>query len=156
MADLYVLVGIPGSGKSTVAKKAFSGCNCEIIESDALREELYGSAEEQRNPKIIFGEMFRRTMDALKSGKNVCYDATNISPKNRKSLLRSLEQADVCCRKIAIVFDVDPDICKEQNRLRKRVVPDYVIDRMARNLVDPSDSEGWDEVFYIIKKEKNG
>ena len=40
MATLYIMIGIPGAGKTTYAKNSIS--HAEYIGADALRKELYG------------------------------------------------------------------------------------------------------------------
>lgn len=42
MATLYVMVGLPGSGKSYWAKSF----NCPIVSSDTIRKELSGSEDD--------------------------------------------------------------------------------------------------------------
>ena len=81
MGKLIVLVGLPGSGKSTYAKRYKEENNTEeveILSSDALRREMFGYLCQDRNQEL-FSEMFKRTVAFLKENKTVIYDATNIS-----------------------------------------------------------------------------
>ena len=50
---LYMMVGVPGSGKSFIAK----GLNCPIVSSDAIRKELYGSEDDQSHNGEVFNEV---------------------------------------------------------------------------------------------------
>ena len=52
----YVMVGAPGSGKSTYAAKLAKEHNAIIISGDDIRAELYGSADIQGN----WGEIWER------------------------------------------------------------------------------------------------
>ena len=46
MAAMFeMLIGIPGSGKLTYAKKKIDE-GCIVVSSDALRKELYGAVDE--------------------------------------------------------------------------------------------------------------
>lgn len=145
---LVVLVGLPGSGKSTWAKQY--AANCEkilLVSSDAIREELWGSEEIQGNPKVIFAEMQRRTEEALKSGKTVVYDATNIERKFRKELPRQYRQyaSTIVC----VVFNTPLEECIKRNTQRTRHVPESVIRKMAGKMDSIEAWEGFDEVTYI-------
>ena len=84
-----MLVGIPGAGKSTWAKKNIN-TNTRYFSSDEIRKELYGDENFQGDPAEVFSVMQRRTVESLKSGFNVIYDATNVSRKNRRGILHSL------------------------------------------------------------------
>lgn len=92
-----MLIGNVGSGKSTFAnelieeyKNDSSDDKIIYLSSDDIREEILGSEENQGNNSVVFEEMKKRTIDALKNGMNVVYDATNINKKRRKSLLNQL------------------------------------------------------------------
>ena len=70
---LNMMIGIPGSGKSTFAQEYLSGT---YLSSDDLRDEL-GKID-------IWEEMHVRTEEALRLGEDVIYDATNIKKKIEK------------------------------------------------------------------------
>ncbi len=145
MAKIYLPIGIPGSGKSTLAKKSFS--DCTVLESDAIREELYGSAERQTNPGRVFALMRKRTLQALADGKDVVYDATNISRWARGEILKAVPEGT---EKIAVFLDIPYSVCVERNAKRERKVPEEAIAKMFRNLEPPEESEGWNKVIYIV------
>ena len=81
-----MLVGLPGSGKSTWAEKQ----NMDIFSSDAIREELYGDASIQGDNNLIFDLLHSRIIENLKSGKDSIFDATNLSSKKRRHFMRKL------------------------------------------------------------------
>ena len=61
---LILLVGIPGSGKTTLAKKIVErGFTC--LSADPIREELYGAAIEQGDAKEVFKIFFERLEDMI-------------------------------------------------------------------------------------------
>ena len=93
MNKLMYLVGVPGCGKSTYAQKIIAeNPNAVWVSSDAIREELWGDANDQQNPSSVFGEMFKRTVAALNAGKDVVYDATNLIAKTRASTLAQIRE----------------------------------------------------------------
>lgn len=146
----YMLVGIPGSGKSTLAQK-YKNDNTIIHSSDALREELYGSEDNQDHNTELFNELHNRIKTDLNSGKNVIYDACNISSKRRTAFLKELK--NIPCEKICIIAATPINICKRQNLSRERHVPEYVIDRMYQSWNTPYYFEGWDDIKIEYSKE---
>ena len=149
MPFLYMLIGLPASGKTSFAKQ-YSADNVIHISSDAIRKELYGSEEVQDNPNKVFSIMFHRTIDNLLKGNNVIYDATNISRKYRMAFLRDLDAAlgDFTSKVtiIGVVFAVPINVCLDRNLARSRSVPEDVIYRMYRNFQVPSVYEGFDHI----------
>lgn len=146
-----MLVGVPGCGKSTYAKK-MEALGYVWISSDKIREELYGSEEIQGNPKDVFAKMYERTFEALNEGKEVVYDATNIKRKDRMSLLAEIDKrVKEKVYKKCSYFAVDPSICKERNSKRERTVPEEVIDKMLKTFEVPVYREGWDFVSNAAK-----
>lgn len=52
---MWVLVGLSGSGKSTIATQiANENPNTVIVSSDAIREELTGDYEDQQHNEEVF------------------------------------------------------------------------------------------------------
>lgn len=142
----YMMVGLPGSGKSYWAREKANPYDT-IISSDSIREELYGDASVQDDPSRVFNIMFQRIRAALKAGHTTFYDATNINAKRRINLLKSLKKLipDLHC--ICVVVATPIDVCHERNWERDRLVPAYVIDRMLRQFEVPCEAEGWDEIL---------
>jgi len=143
-----MLIGLPGSGKSTYVKKLTDSLiTYDVHSSDAIRGELYGDENCQDNPSIIFEEMFKRTVNSLNNKRNVIYDATNINRKKRIELLTNLnKEVKNKFDKIAVVVYADLETCKLRNSLRERKVPNQVIDRMIMNFELPVKGEGWDGI----------
>lgn len=102
---MVMMVGLPGSGKSTFAKTIRCGDKGDekpvIHSSDDLRAEMFGSAEIQGDTNKLFNELHRRIKVDLQSGKSVVYDATNINKKQRIAFLRELK--NIPC--VPICFD---------------------------------------------------
>lgn len=146
-----MMVGIPGSGKSTFANLYAKNANAIIISSDSIRKELFGSEEIQDNNNKVFDIMRQRTIDALKNGFNVVYDATNCSAKYRKNILQSISKVN--CRKMAVIIATPVEQCKYNNLKRERKVPVSVIDKMYHNFQFPMYQEGFDYIgiFYPYK-----
>ena len=139
----YMMVGVPGSGKSFIANQILKGT---VVSSDAIRAELFGSEDDQNHNNEVFNELHKRVHALLAEGKDVIYDATNLSRKRRKNFIKELP-ADV--EKIAVVAATELDIILKQNSERTRVVPEEVIMRMFKQMTLPRHDEGWDKISML-------
>jgi len=139
-----MLSGIPASGKSTRSMELAEKYNATIFSSDSLRKEFYGDESIQGDNTKLFTELHRRIKESLKDGKNIIYDACNISYKKRMAFLSELK--NIPCKKICIIIATPYEICLKNNERRERKVPEHVIDRMYRNFDTAWYYEGWDEI----------
>jgi predicted kinase len=142
-----MMVGLPGSGKSTCAQKLSAKENATIYSSDTLREELFGDADEQKKNDELYKELHSRIKRDLQDNKNVIYDSTNISYKRRKVFLDEIRKTG--CQKICSFVATPYEKCLQQNQQRDRKVPEYVIKKMYLNFYIPQYYEGWDEIHII-------
>ncbi len=150
MGRLIVLVGLPGSGKSSYAEqfKAVDDAICTgvtvIHSSDAIREELFGDAGSQEDNGRVFELMRKRTVEDLRADKTVIYDATNVTRKARKSAIACAHPTHdtVECH---IVW-AEPEECIRRDSLRERKVGPAVIDKMLRRWQSPWLDEGFDKI----------
>lgn len=164
--DLHVLCGIPGSGKSTWAAKQEGA----VISTDAIRGELFGDESAQYSDRFlreqgydptamterqkagacsrkVFAIAEERAGEAIRTG-DVYFDATNVSPAGRKSLLEGIPHD----RAFADVADVPLAVALKRNSKRERHVPEGVIRAMHSRFVMPSEEEGFSAVRRIPKE----
>lgn len=156
MNTLYVLIGIPACGKTSFARKLQEqNPNLIIHSSDAIREELTGSAEDQSHNHEVFELMTSRTISSLQDSHDCVYDATNLSRKHRMALIDRVKKSitEPIYFK-AIVFAVDFVICCTRNRLRDRSVSPVVMNKMYKNFQVPSRAEGFDSIT-VFRDERN-
>ena len=163
---LVVTVGLPSSGKTSWVDD-FIGENqgqaIDVISSDKIREEVFNDIEDQNHNSEVFDLMKRRTKESLSQGHIAIYEATNISSKRRRALLKELNKyydKAICLFKYKRLI-----ACQIDNEKRDREVPSDVIDRMYRNFEIPHKSEGFDEIIvdfdektnlYLSNKSKGG
>lgn len=139
-----MLCGLPGSSKSTWAEANKEELNFTIHSSDAIREE-FGDVNDQSKNDLVFNTLHRRIKEDLLNGKNVCYDATNLSRKRRMNFI-SNELKNIPCEKICVLFATPYEVCLKNNANRERKVPEEVIERMYKNFEVPCKQEGWDKI----------
>ena len=146
MAKFIMLVGLPASGKSTLAKKLAERDGTTILSSDAIRAELYGDESIQGDPAKIFRIMKERAVRALNEGIDVVYDATNINAKKRTSLLKELRNRVPKLWAECVVVLCPYGVCLMRNRARDRMVPEEAMEKMLHNFQVPYFNEGWDAI----------
>lgn len=151
MSKFYMMIGLPGSGKSYEAKKIAEREDAVIVSSDEIRKEIYGDAACQENADKVFQIAHQRIKDALTSGQSVILDATNISYKRRMALLSEIKK--YASEKIAVFMATPFELCVARQSLRERRVSENVITRMYHNFSVPYFYEGWDKVEVVYPAE---
>ena len=167
MSKLIMMVGAPGSGKSTFAKTmAEEYKNMIIVSRDEIRYSIVKENEEyfSREDDVI-AEYYYTIAKNLDEGKTVIADATQLNPKGRNKVFTNVKfLAKEPFTVETILFNVPIETCIKRNDFRsgRRRVPHSVIRRMYMQIVAPDLynenylSKTWvvDENFNIKEYEK--
>lgn len=149
----YILIGCPGSGKSTWGKNVVE-VNPSIIRlcPDDFRARFGTGEADQSVSHMAFGATKRGMDEALKAGKSVLIDATNMYRKTRKDFIDIAKKYNA--KTIAVVFEVSKQTAIERNQKRGmeggRNVPENIIDNMLAKYQRPTTGE-FDEIKFISK-----
>jgi predicted kinase len=158
MPSIIMLVGLPGSGKTTYRDKFIKDVFCsnplvisqdDLVEAYAAENNMtYTQAFKTANLKDFQRQVKQVFVEAIADGRTIILDRTNLTVKTRKSFLYLVPAH---YRKIAIVFDVHPLVLED--RLERRAaatgkfIPDFVIDQMRRSYTAPTQEE-FDHIVY--------
>ena len=102
---LYIMCGLSGSGKSTIATQiANENPNTVIVSSDSIREELTGDYGDMEHNEEVFKVFHKRIREALENKHNVIADAAySIQEENeRKSVEIATADADLAKQEKAV------------------------------------------------------
>jgi predicted kinase len=155
MTRLIILIGLPGSGKSSLAQQLVAECHQrQLISTDAIRAQLFGD-ESVQGPWLRVRHQvqqeFRQAVEKILLGQvsEAIYDATNAARKQRQEAI-ALARACGFTHLTGLWVDTPIHLCLERNRQRPRQVPEEVILHMYRQLQDapPALDEGLDHLIH--------
>ena len=140
MKRIYLLCGIPGSGKSTWAKNQLDD-NSIWISRDLIRFSMVSEKEEYfSKEKEVFKEFIKQINVAIRNNniENIYIDATHINEVSRDNILSKIAIKDVDELNI-VYFNTSLETCISRNtrRLGRECVPEKAITKMYKNFTHP-------------------
>jgi predicted kinase len=155
MAKCYILIGVPGSGKSTwIHQQPFDWTKTVVASTDDYVE------REAKKQGKTYSEVFKNAMpcavkhmadtvrEAVAAGADIIWDQTSTTALSRAKKFRILpDNYEV----IAVVFST-PDDQELQRRLKSRQgkdIPQGVMHSMISGYQAPTKAEGFDEIIYV-------
>ena len=146
---LFVLVGLPGSGKSTYARRQLA-C-CARVSLDDIRLMLSGQAYyapfEPLVSEIGMLALAATVRRAAVEGFDVVFDATNVTRALRDRNLTVARGHGI--RAVAVWLRCPLETARGRNQSRPNPVPEDVITRFDAQFEPPTVEEGFDEVWVV-------
>lgn len=154
MPKAYILIGIPGSGKTTWIghqkidwdKTAYISTD-KYVDQQAIKQGKTYSEVFNDSMKEALEQMVKDVHIAVKDNKDIFWDQTSTSILSRKRKFNMLTGYEM----IAVVFPT-PEQGELDRRLKNRpgkVIPDDVIKNMIDNFEHPTYEEGFDKIMYL-------
>lgn len=154
MPTAYILVGVPGSGKSTWVKNQKWGGDHVIASTDDYVEAHARSVNKTYSEvfdevmKAAITQMIDDVTSAIEAKKNIIWDQTSTTVSTRAKKIKMLDGYT----KIAVVFKT-PLFDELNGRLQKRaltgkVIPSDVMHRMISGFEHPTLEEGFDQIWH--------
>jgi len=148
---LYMLVGVPGSGKSTWVENQNWAKDCAVISTDRWVEleaertgKTYSEIFQEYMPKAV--ELMAIQVElARDKGLDIIWDQTSTTIHTRAKKFRMLPEYYA----IAVVFRI-PEPDELQKRLASRpgkVIPSEVLQSMIDRWEEPTEDEGFKEIW---------
>lgn len=126
--QLILMVGAPGSGKSTIRNQLISQYpDVKVICMDDRRKELTGNANDQSRNNEVFRWQEKELRKAMEARQNTIVDATNPTKKLRRMLWTIARENGALCS--VVYFDIPLSVLLERNAAREKRVPDDVVKR---------------------------
>jgi predicted kinase len=153
---LILLIGLPGSGKSSVAARLLQECpERRLISTDRIRAELFGDEAVQGPWLKVWKEVekqFQQTVQQISAGmvQAAIYDATNVVRKQRREAI-ALAHSSGFNYITGLWLNPPLWVCLERNEKRDRQVPPPIILDMHRSLIGapPALEEGMDRLIVV-------
>jgi predicted kinase len=148
---VYVLVGVPGSGKSTWISQQEWARDCSIVSTDhwieVFARELgrtYSEVFELFMPAAVRA-MSAQVALAQQQGRDIVWDQTSVSVASRAKKFASLPDYE----HVAVVF-ATPEPEELDRRLAQRpgkAIPESVVQHMINSFEQPTLEEGFVEIW---------
>jgi len=161
---IVTFVGVPGSGKTTFAKKLAERSQAVILSSDGLRMAMWQSleaiaeahsspSERSKNNKLLFNGMNYATQQILKAGNSVVFDANanRRAERQEKHDIAASQNAISIVVRIRVPYEVSLDRLQSReaghdSRRFDKEKAAGVIDHFAAEIEEPTSDE---KVIYI-------
>lgn len=156
MPTAYIMVGLPGTGKSTMVNKLTTMMpDAFVYSTDNLIEEwsaVMGWSYNMGFQKYISKaekQMKEWLQTAVQHNQDIIWDQTNVTGSKRQSIISKLpaHYKKVCIAIRPPHDEVEMYDWLDRLKARKnKVIPDDVINRMMETYTIPSKKEGFNEV----------
>jgi predicted kinase len=135
VCEVVLISGLPGAGKDTWL--AMYGRDRPIISLDGIRREIGVSPTDDQG--AVVHEARERAREKLRRQQSFIWNATNVSRALRAQLVGLFSGYHARVR--IVYLDALYAALLARNRARPEPVPDVVIDRLARRLEIPDETE---------------
>lgn len=139
-----ILLGLPGAGKSTLARQISEKFGYGILSSDEIREHKFGDRFSESIQMEVLNTIFSQCGYLLSNGSNIIIDSTFFNKHdNRLKLYDYLSKVMLQPDIILIQISTPIDVCIKRDEARpiNRRVGENVINQLASKFDPPSQSE---------------
>src|SRR5215470_9396429 len=132
MAELVILIGLPGAGKSSFYRDRFAATHVHV------------SKDLMRNRRNRQTRQLALIDEALATGRSVVVDNVNATAADRAALIDAARRRNAAV--VGFVFTTSAPECSRQNRNRagRERVPEVAIRAAAKRFEWPTPAEGFD------------
>jgi predicted kinase len=135
--ECVILVGLPGSGKTTFFRERFAASHRHVS------KDLFPHARDRA------ARQDRLVRAALAAGASVVVDNTNPAVEDRAPIVRAAREHGARLIGYYVNASTREAVARNRRREGRARVPDVAIFACAKRLVPPSLEEGFDEVHTV-------
>jgi len=152
MSHIYLLMGLPFTGKSTYARQT----SLPLIEIDEVRKTLTGSYQAQdQTSSLIFDVVFQSASHYLSNDQDVIIEGLFLTEKSRKVFI---DLANTYNASIDVLwFDPSLEWIKQNmlknEKIEKKHVTLAYLEGLLRDVDFPTTDEGIHRIFYYTEKD---
>jgi predicted kinase len=163
---IIMLVGLPGSGKSTFARRLAPRIGAVVLESDVNRRLLFGTpSHSAAESRALFRTIHAAARTLLERGYPVIIDATNLKESARRPVIALADSLGI---RLFIVQLEAPDPVVRERLVHRGALPDghlaagvEVYEQMAETSqpllhdhwrIDTSDPEAYEQALDALSE----
>jgi len=138
-ADVILPIGTSGSGKSTWINSVNKNNEFTVISPDEMRVEFTGDMNDKSKDAEIYKEAAKRAVAAIKNGKKVIFDTTNLTKDKRRPFIAAVKKALPNANIQYKLMPLNPELAKQRIKAQiergenRANVSDETIDRHAES-----------------------
>ena len=151
MSKMYVVIGIPGCGKSTYIQNHIKE-NEIIVSRDKIRFSMLKDNDDYFSKESeVYDKFIKQINAAIAAQKDVWVDQTSLNRAARNKLFSRLNKKPD--EIIGIYFNIPITIALQRNAQRsgRALVPEDAIHNMLIALEKPTKKEGFTEILEVCE-----
>lgn len=137
MLELVVLVGLQASGKTTFRNERFLATHVVVS-----KDEFRNNSSSERRQRFLIDE-------ALRGGRSVIVDNTNVRRENRVALIEQARSHGARVIGYCFVTSLEDSLRRNAQRTGRARIPEVGIRATLKAWVPPSLAEGFDALFEV-------
>lgn len=160
MPTLYVMIGMPASGKSHWRSAYLE--DATVISPDNFLEEKWGYDWSPVHAAKAWGSAYQALGRAIanemwnadSASAEYVFDSVMPTPRDRSGILGIMQGAG--WRVIAVYVVTPLEVCEARNedRPRHRRVPKKQMDSLWARMTPPNEDEGWDDMIFVTPEDE--